>query len=374
MSAQGNRHAGNRDEQEPTAAGSILSGLITAPLTIFLSPSYNTSPLPPPPALDSGSGRGLPSSLVYVHKGRLWRWRPGVHSPEEISGRTWGSPSSIAIVDDSAETFFFAAHRREQVGNRTGININVANIHMQSPNGLYAVTMNWDVATAPDISRDHRTLIFVSNHHAHLRLQTNSTEIYIMRRPSLLPKRLTMDGGFKFNPRIAPDGHRVAYTWIRNDTSGIYVYDMRTRRATRVGPAGDYPTWTPDGEALTFSLNGRLFEVTVPAIPGRAAEARRLDVGVIRHDETGKRYISYPRWTDFGLLFTWATSDLQGVSLWDPQSHQERVLVSGPGEFGAADLADRGSDESQILPIAPWMRSNYPRRTGDTESVAIPSM
>lgn len=287
------------------------------------------------PDWTDGSGRNLPAPLVFSHDGRLFRWMPGASEPVEISGRGWGRPVGPVMADDSGETFYFAAYAVHRQQGRTGVNINVSNIFRQTPGGTEMITRDWDVATAPDVSRDNRTIVFTSNHHAMLRQvmpMTVTTEIYILQRPWLLPKRLTMDGGFKFNPRLSPDGLRVVYTWIQGSEAGLHVYDIARRSSTRVGPPGDYPTWMPDGSAITFGMNGKLWSLDLDAGAGGQPEEIRV--------EPEGTYVAYPRWTDHGLLYSWSRSGRSGVALWDPARRSSRSLVSGTGDFAGSDLAD----------------------------------
>ncbi len=315
----------------------LVLAVFGAASMLVAAPTGAEPPAESMPSWDAGSGRHLPAPLLYTHNGRLFRWIPGESAPEEISGHGWGRPLSPVIADASGDTFFFAAYRVDRSAGRVGVNINICNIFKQTPRGIEMVTKDWDVATSPDFSRDGRTLIFVSNHHAMLRQlmpTTVTTEIYIVRRPWLLPKRLTLDGGFKFNPRLSPDGERVVYMGINGAASGLYVYDITSREVHRIGPAGDYPTWTPDGAAVTYGVNGKLRTVAVTGDGHQGSESEALDV------EPAGTYVSYPRWTDHGLVYSWSRGGRTGVSLWNPATRQSRVLVSGTGDFGGADLAD----------------------------------
>jgi serine/threonine-protein kinase len=55
-------------------------------------------------------------------------------------------------------------------------------------------------------------------------------------------------------PRVSPDGKRVAYMVAQPDTD-IWVYDVARRTTTRLTSGGGnlWPIWTPEGQRITFS-------------------------------------------------------------------------------------------------------------------------
>lgn len=52
-----------------------------------------------------------------------------------------------------------------------------------------------------------------------------------------------------FNPRMSPDGTKVAYQGL---VGGIYIKDLASGAMTKVGQ-GDQPAWTPDGSGIVYS-------------------------------------------------------------------------------------------------------------------------
>ena len=59
------------------------------------------------------------------------------------------------------------------------------------------------------------------------------------------------------NPAFSPDGKRVALTLYKGGAYGIGVYDLERRLLTPLALAGDNigPTWTTDGDRITFVSN-----------------------------------------------------------------------------------------------------------------------
>jgi eukaryotic-like serine/threonine-protein kinase len=59
------------------------------------------------------------------------------------------------------------------------------------------------------------------------------------------------------DPVFSPDGKRVALTLFKGGTFGIGVYDLERRLLTPLPLTGDnaYPTWTREGDRLTFLSN-----------------------------------------------------------------------------------------------------------------------
>ena len=51
-----------------------------------------------------------------------------------------------------------------------------------------------------------------------------------------------------FSPKLSPDQSKIVFTGL---ATGVHVYDIASRRQTRVGP-GTAPSWSPDSKSLAF--------------------------------------------------------------------------------------------------------------------------
>ena len=286
-------------------------------------------------ALLSAAAVDPPAALVFVNGDALVLKRPG-QAETVIRGERWISPTSPVIVDAAADTVVFSAHRRVRLPDRSeGVQIEMSEIYLLTPAGVRPLTGLGVIATAPDVTADGRNIVFVSNDHARLRSLmpgTNSMELYLLRPPWRLAKRLTTDGGAKFNPRWSPDGGRIAYVRIKDEAVGLYVLDLVTRRTVLIAEGGNYPTWSPDGRTLAFTLNGRIMAADPDTGP--------LPPLVPLLPASYRGYASFARWTGSGLLFQCMRDNEEGISLLDPATGKVRVLVSGREQLGGSDLAD----------------------------------
>jgi hypothetical protein len=274
--------------------------------------------------------------LAYVQGNALWIVRPGDSAPTQVPADGWTSPSSPVFVDAAGRQVIFAAYRLERFGqNRRGINLEVADLFRVDETGVTMVTEGNDLTIAPDVAAGGEDIYFTSNRHARLRglfPKSNNMEIFAIKPPWRLPERITRDGGSKFNPRISPDGTRLAYLWIRSDgPSGIYVLKIGEDSPRMVAANGDYPTWKPDGEMIAFANRGRLYQVRADG----DTMARAMLPGSFRG------YASFPRWTSHGILFQWSDGEREGISILKPSGAVQNIR-SGESRYGGGDLAETG--------------------------------
>jgi Tol biopolymer transport system component len=112
----------------------------------------------------------------------------------------------------------------------------------------------------------------------------------------------TADGGFKWAPRLSPDGERIAYAWIEPGQRRWGVYVKGLGRGARASPLTDHgmcPAWSPDGRQIAFvrPLAAGVAIYTVPSFGGH--ERRLIDIaGAVRlQDDT---FITSLSWSPDG--------------------------------------------------------------------------
>jgi Tol biopolymer transport system component len=94
----------------------------------------------------------------------------------------------------------------------------------------------------------------------------------------------TGDGGVKMNPKLSPDGEKVAYAWAGSgdDNWDIYVKALgvgtKPLRLTEHPASDRFPTWSPDGRQIAFvrEFDEGAALYSVPWLGGH--EARLADV------------------------------------------------------------------------------------------------
>jgi len=97
--------------------------------------------------------------------------------------------------------------------------------------------------------------------------RTGLPQIYIMDADGANIQRMT-DGGYAISPSWSPNGQFLTFSWNRKYGPGapggqdIYVMDIASKRwlqLTHDAGSNDYPSWSPDGRHLVFerAIGGR---------------------------------------------------------------------------------------------------------------------
>jgi eukaryotic-like serine/threonine-protein kinase len=88
-----------------------------------------------------------------------------------------------------------------------------------------------------------------------------------------------VSGGSYYQPRLAPDGRRVAITVSGEDHDDVWLYDLARETWSRFTSDGNsgFPLWTPDGQRLTYvSDKAGRENIYWKPLDGSAAEERLL--------------------------------------------------------------------------------------------------
>ncbi|WP_420387139.1 S9 family peptidase [Roseivirga sp.] len=138
--------------------------------------------------------------------------------------------------------------------------------------------------TSPEWSKDGKLLYFSANMRADAELEVQDSDIYTINLTSGELKKLTNRYGPDGNPRISPDGKKMAYTGYDDEYKGYQISKLYVANADGSGSkliSGDLDrdvnsvTWAADGKSLYFryvdkghtkigniTLNGKVTEIT----------------------------------------------------------------------------------------------------------------
>jgi Tol biopolymer transport system component len=108
-----------------------------------------------------------------------------------------------------------------------------------------------------DVSRSG-TLVYRRNS----RPASTGTTVQWLDASGKLEPLLVKPDSYVGQPRVAPDGRRIAMTIGEGAASDIWVYDSHRDVMTRLtfgGKSGSSPVWSPDGRYVVFSSAGGIF-------------------------------------------------------------------------------------------------------------------
>jgi TolB protein len=184
----------------------------------------------------------------------------------------------------------------------------------------------------PDLSPDHRHIVFASD-------RDGSLDLFVMDLDPLGnpsgTRRLTHDPGAEIEPSWSPNGTKVLFSNLTRGRSTIAVVDAGDGSVVSLTSGGTEisPTWSPDGRSIAFAApstaSPRNFDIWVMDADGaeqRAViDATRADIG--------------PRWSPDGrsIAFTGA-----GAHSWD-------VLVADIDGTGARNLTPATNTSDQAF-------------------------
>jgi serine/threonine-protein kinase len=181
--------------------------------------------------------------------------------------------------------------------------------------------------------------------------------------PSGRTDRLLLEPGKFLTPRLSPDGGRLATALIEEGRQNIWVYDLTRDTATRLtsdaAPAL-LPTWTPDGQFISFRSGTTLAWARSDGSGGiQHLEGVGANVGPWSFSADGKLLAFWPLQPDSDLWTVAVTRTAESLVLGRPQP-----IVQGAGSKGAPALSPDGrwvaytSDESGRFEI--YVRSFSP--------------
>ncbi|MBP1610283.1 MAG: prkC 10, partial [Acidobacteria bacterium] len=146
------------------------------------------------------------------------------------------------------------------------------------------------------------------------------------------------------NPRISPDGKKIAFTVNTSDNPDIWIWDLVRKNLTRLtfDGKGSSPLWTPDGQRIVFaSLN------TPVVIDAKAADG----TGEVEHlSSLSSRHLFPASWAIDGNTLALVES-LLGF----PQTDIGMLSMKNGGENKPLLQEKYNETQPQISPNGKWM-------------------
>jgi Tol biopolymer transport system component len=140
-------------------------------------------------------------------------------------------------------------------------NVQLATINRDGSD-FHPITSGTGISEVPSWSPDGGSIAFDYSPEANPDAPGFHTSIYIMDAAGTNPRPLLANAStFDVEPKISPDGARVAFVRIRKYNRGlqqeaVFVVDIDgtdERQLTSWGLAAEHPTWSPDGRWITFN-------------------------------------------------------------------------------------------------------------------------
>jgi serine/threonine protein kinase/Tol biopolymer transport system component len=260
---------------------------------------------------------GLPTTVASLFRFTNARWaadgdiiadgsETGLERVEESGGRTVGitrvneaqgeSRHASPLVDGDGHVLFTIVRRRSGPATVIG-DIGVAALDpkasLPQPHHLVGVSGRQSVAVVDGwllyVSTEAKSILAVPYDRAAGRatgkpivvlqdtagviegvsLANNGTLLYTRRKANNAPVVVDGEGNVRrllggvtgafMNPRLSPDGKRLAIQDASPQGNDIWVYDIASRTPTRLTTSGDalLPTWTPDGQYIVVSIQAQ---------------------------------------------------------------------------------------------------------------------
>ncbi|MEO6324029.1 MAG: hypothetical protein ABIT01_14390 [Thermoanaerobaculia bacterium] len=177
------------------------------------------------------------------------------------------------------------------------------------------ITTDEGVDLYPDFSPDGTRLVYSSN-------RSGKFELYIRTLSGSTPElQLTSDGHQNFQPRWAPDGKRIAYH--AKQRGGIWIVPSAGGAPKSLADFGSRPTFSPDGEWVTFQSQNLVDFAAISAcagppstiwiVPSKGGPARNVTV-----EGTPQGGHGHPVWSPDGRRIYFVSSEpkLSASELW----------------------------------------------------------
>ncbi|MDA2938325.1 protein kinase, partial [Acidobacteria bacterium AH-259-A15] len=189
----------------------------------------------------------------------------------------------------------------------------------------------------------------------------NFSESFVVERSGRELLRLDRTGAVG-DPTFSPDGQRVALTLFKGGTFWVGVYDLRRDLLTPIAFAGDnlLPTWTPDGERITYLSNpsGEYSHYSISTDGSGEPESVFTEAhgfccqrGVWSPDGEQLLYAKPNEQTGLDIWILSRSQDASARPLVDDPGRQQGPVFSPDGRFIAYESDESGAPEIYVRPF-----------------------
>jgi serine/threonine-protein kinase len=257
--------------------------------TIVFTPSYNAG-------LSSVSASGgMPRKLTRptIDDGELGHWWPQIlPDGESVLFTSFRTPAERSRI----EVYSLKTGKRKVVADGGFFGRYAASGHLLFNRSTTVMAARFDLKRQETISPAVPVLAGVAvtfpNGQAQYSVSSTGTLAYVSQAALHVPRQLVWldrtgkpsaagDARKRFeDPRLSPDGRRVALTIRDENDADIWVYDLSRQSFDRItsSPTTQFsPVWTPDARRLFFVFEEPVFHIYSRAVDGGAEPERVLD-------------------------------------------------------------------------------------------------
>lgn len=101
-------------------------------------------------------------------------------------------------------------------------------------------------------------IVFASNRDGD---SASNPDLYVMYTDTYDVERITNNSIWDNFPQICPDGQKIVYASVSDNTGPLRIFDFGVPPGDTLLTEGSYPSWSPDGSQIAYSLNGNIYKV-----------------------------------------------------------------------------------------------------------------
>jgi len=239
-----------------------------------------------------------------------------------VTSKNFGTAGKIYVITGAHRTTTLAYTTRELEflpdGNRiiysaNDVHTNGVFIYDLKQHTSTAVLTNIPGAEAPCVSPDGRKIAFELYQEGR-----KGSDIYTANLDGTEKKQLTQGQSYNWLPRWSPDGTKLMFETMRNESPtnhvqngghrDVYVMDSNGTNQTNltVNAYGHHPSWSPDGKFIAYMAHGGVWVMNA-------------DGSAKQNISHGKTRDSEPVWSPDGqwIAFTRTAKDASGQEAMD---------------------------------------------------------